>query len=258
MTTFPPDNLCLEMPANPLVDDICLPGNICLSYVRDGIAKIPTGADVSLDFYSQIGPALTPLMPLFDILDTVLLVFKAIEAIPDSITSLNPKKLLEIIPELAEKIDKLLNLIPQLSIPKTVKAAILNMATLVGSIATELAYIQTQNQRIADQIDRAATLGDMKMNSFLVCAQNDLNENVAATSEALKGVGRMVLLINIFLTMIGAEEIPCFGTIIEDNSDDLSVCIDLLQSLSELLRTMANAIPDPTLALTLALGDQTC
>ncbi len=255
---FPPKELCFKLPEIPTIDDICLPGGMCLSYVWDGIGKIPSVADVSLDFYSQIGPALTPLKPLFDILDTVLAIFRCVKAIPDAITSLDPRELLNCFPALAKLIDQLLKLIPQLSIPKMIKAALKNMGKLLRAIASDIEYIKSQLQRIADMIDRAADLNDVKMNGFLVCAQQDVQDSVMSTAEALKGIGRIVLLLNIFIGMIGGEEIPCFGSIVEDNLDSLDVIIDLLTTLAELLDTMADAIPDPDLALTLALGDLKC
>jgi hypothetical protein len=256
---FPPEELCFDMPDIPTIDDICFPGGFCLSYVWDAINKIPTAADMSMDFFSQIGPALSPLVPLFDVIDTALAIFRCVKAIPDAITSLDPSELLNCLPALAKLVDQLLKLLPQLSIPKMIKTALKNLAALLEGIAAELLYLQSQLQRIADQIDRAAELNDVKMNGFLVCAQNDLQDTVLSTSEALKGIGRIILLINIFVGLIGGEEIPCFGSLIEDNiSEGFDVVIDLLLSLAEVLRIMSDAIPDPDLALTLALGDLKC
>ena len=259
MSTFPPDDFCIPMPEIPEIDDICFPGGFCLSYVWDGIAKIPTAADMSTDFFSQIGPAMAPMKPFFDMLDTVLQIFKCVSAIPKSIMTLNPGELLDCFPALAKLIDQLLKLIPQLSIPKMIKAILHNLAKLLRSIASELTYIQFQLQRIADGIDRAAQLNDVKMNGFLVCAQKDLDDSVLSTAEALKGIGRIILLVNIFIGLIGAEPIPCFGSLISDNvADGFDVVIDLLTGLAKVLETMANAIPDPDLALSKLLGDQRC
>lgn len=256
--SFPPDDLCLEIPGIPTLDDICLPGGMCLSYIWDGIGKIPNMADISMDFFSQIGPALTPLKPLFDILDTVLLIFKCVKSIPDAITSLNPKELLNCLPALAKLIDQLLKLIPQLSIPKMIKAVLKNMALLLRSIASDFEYIQNELERILKQIERAASLNDVKMNGFLVCSQQDVQGSMLSTAEALKGMGRIILLINIFIGMIGGEEIPCFGSLIEGNLDNLNVLVDLLMTLADLLETMSDVIPDPDLILTLAMGDLKC
>jgi len=256
---FPPDDFCIPLGDIPELDDICFPGGFCLSYIWDAIGKMPTQADVSLDFFSQIGPVMAPMKPLFDVVDTVLAIFKCVQAIPDAITQLNPGELLKCVPALAKLIDQLLKLIPMLSLPKMLKAIIKNMARLIRSIASEFEYIKSQIQRIVELIDRAADLNDVKMDGFLVCSQHDLNQTVMTTAEALKGIGRIILLINIFIGIIGGQEIPCFGSLIEDNIlKGLDVVIDLLLTLSRLLDMMADAIPDPDLILTLAMGDQRC
>ena len=198
-TVFPPDDFCLDLDALPRLDDICFPGGFCLSYIWDAIGKMPTQADISMDFFSQIGPVMAPLKPIFDIVDTVLAIFKCVKAIPDAITQLNPGKILECVPELAKLIDQLLKLIPMLSVPKMIIAIIRNMARLVRSIASEFEYIKSQIQRIVELIDRAADLHDVKMDGFLVCSQQNLDQTVMSTAEALKGIGRIILLINIFI-----------------------------------------------------------
>lgn len=256
---FPPEELCIALPDVPALEDICFPGGFCLSYIWDAIDKIPHMADVSLDFFSQIGPAMAPLAPFFSLLDTVLAVYRCIQAIPDAITSLDPSELLKCVPALAELIDKILKLIPQMSIPKMIIAILKNMAYLIRAVASDLLYIQSQLQKIADMIDRASNLNDVKMNGFLVCAQATIEGSVMSTAEALKGIGRMILLVNIFIGLFGGEEIPCFGSLVSDNlADGLDVVIDLLLTLADILQEIAEAIPDPDLALTLAMGEQRC
>lgn len=256
---FPPEELCIALPEIPALEDICFPGGFCLSYVWNAIDQIPHMADVSLDFFSQIGPAMTPLVPFFNLLDTVLAVYRCVSAIPDVITSLDPSELLNCIPALAELIDQILKLIPQLSIPKMVISILENMSALMRGIAADMLYLQSQLQRIADMIDRAADLNDVKMNGFLVCAQDTIEGTLLSTAEALKGIGRIILLVNIFIGLFGGEEIPCFGSLIEDNlGEGLDVIIDLMLGIADVLDMIASAIPDPDLALTLAMGDVKC
>ncbi len=256
---WPPDDLCAIIESIEGLDDLCFPGGFCLSHVWGAVNQIPHLADLPLDFFSQIGPALAPLKPLFDILDTVLAIYRCVKAVPDAITNLDPTELFQCIPDLAKLIDKLLSMIPQVSIPKLIKAAIHNMAKLLRAIAADLRYLQSQLQRIADMIDRAAQLGDVKMAGFLSCAQNTIDQQTMSTAEALKGIGRIVLLINIFIATIGGEELPCFGSLMADNlSQGFDAVVDLLTGLAQVLEEMADAIPDPDYVLTLALGEQRC
>lgn len=259
MTTFPPVDLCFELPEIPTPDKICLPGGLCLSYVWDAIGKIPSLSDVNLAFFGQIGPAMAPLKPFFDILDTVLALFRCVQAIPDAITKLDPSELLQCAPALAKAVDQVLKLIPQLSIPKMVKSILHNLATLLRSVGADLLYLESQLQRITDAVQRAASLNDHTLSGFLVCAQNTVNDVALSTAEALRGIGSIILLVNIMMGLFGGPEIPCFGSLVGENLDaGFDVIVDLLTTLAEVLDSIADAIPDPDLVLTLALGDQQC
>ena len=88
--------ICIEIPEIPDPLSITLPGGVSME---------------SINLMEQIQPALTPLMPLFDIIDTVVAVFNCIKAIPDTLgPPPDPTVLAACIPELAEKVAKLLKL----------------------------------------------------------------------------------------------------------------------------------------------------
>ena len=242
-----------------LPEKICLPGGVCLDYVWDQINKIPTSADMAVDFFSQIGPAMAPLQPIFNLLDTVLAIFRCVKAIPDAITKLDPTELLKCLPGLAQAIDQVLKLIPQLSIPKMIIAILRNLASLLRGIAADFLYLQSQLQRIADMIDRASEWNNYRLNGFLVCAQDNLSTTVSATAAALAGVGSIVLAANLLLGLFGGPEIPCFGDLISGNiSQGFDVVVELLTGMAELLDIIADTLPDPDMVLTLALGEQRC
>jgi hypothetical protein len=148
-------------------------------------------------------------------------------------------------------------MIPQLSLPRLVVQIIKAMAALLRGLATDLAYIQDRIIQMANQIDRAADLNDVNLRDYIVCAQANNDEALLTTAEALKGIGRIILLINIFMGMFGGPEIPCFGELLKD-ADALGPVIEILNALATLLETIIIAIPDPQYAITLALGEQSC
>lgn len=262
MATLPsiiPADLCIAFEKAGLPDDICFPGGFCLSHIWDAIGKIPHATDLSLDFFSQIGPAMAPMKPFFDVLDLALSIFRCVQAIPDCITKLDPSELLDCLPALAKAVDMVLKLIPQLSLPKMVKAIIHNLATLVRGVAGDLRYIQSQIERIAQAIDKAADLQDVQLNGLLTCAQSNVEQTVFSTADALKGIGRIILLVNILIGLFGGDEIPCFSEgFLDAMADGFDALIEMLTTLATLLDEIANAIPDPDLVLTLALGEARC
>lgn len=251
------DISCIELPSPPDKLEICFPGGFCLSHIWTGIDKIPHIADQPLQFFGQIGPLLGALQPVFTIIDTVVALFKCLVAIPKAILSLNPSELFECLPNLVEIINKLLSMIPQLSAPRMVRQAIIAIARLLQGVASDLSFLNAQANRVLEAIDRAADLGDVRMSNLLACRQNTLNAQAQATGEAMQGIGRIVLLVNIIIGLFGGKvEIPCFGDSID--SSDLGGSIELLTDIAGVLLDIAEKIPDPQYILTLALGNTRC
>jgi hypothetical protein len=256
---WPPDDLCLALSVPPALDDICLPGGVCLRYVQDAAGKVPHASDMVLGFVGQLGPAMAPLAPVFNLIDGVLAAYNCIKAIPDAITSLDPGKLLDCVPALAAVVDQLLHLVPQLSLPKLVKACLTTLAGLLRGIAADLRYTEAQLTRISQAADRAALLGDARMAGFLVCAQGDHQAVQDATVQALAGLSRFILLLNLFMGLFGGPEIPCLSALVEDGvAAGFDEAVAVLTDVADVLAALAGAIPDPDLALTLALGRQEC
>lgn len=255
----PNQTVCLDLPEFPKIDDICFPGGFCLSHVHQAINAVPHGADVPLQFFSQIGPAMAFLQPLFKIVEFAVQIFKCIEAIPDAITNLDPMGVIECVPGLADILNYILEMIPQVSIPRMIIKLVRAMAALLRAVASDFEYIKSQIQRINDAINRAADLNDVEMSGFLQCAEKTAEDSMMSTATALQGIGRIILLINIFVAIIGGEEIPCFTTIAADKlAGPLDVVIDVLTGIAEVLDEIADNIPDPIYDLTLALAAQKC
>jgi hypothetical protein len=178
-------------------------------------------------------------------------------AIPKAILTLNPEELFECIPELIEIINKILSMIPQLSVPRMIKQILIGIAQLLEGVASDFDYINSQFQRVLDAIDRAADLNDVSMGNLLACRQNTLDDTALSTAEALKGIGRIILLANIMIGLIGLDmEIPCLSDSLDTSA--LDVLIDLLLEIARFLRYLATLIPDPQFAITTALGDLRC
>jgi hypothetical protein len=202
---------------------------------------------------------MAPLAPIFNLIDTVLAIYKCVKAVPDAITKLDPGELLDCLPALAALIDQLLSLIPQMSLPKLIKASLTTLATLLRGVAADLAYTQAQLTRIVQAAERAASLNDSKMAGFLVCAQHDHQAVMDSTAQALAGLSRFILLLNVFMGLFGGPEIPCFSDLVETAMDEgLDPVIELLRDLADILSDLARMIPDPDLAQTLALSQQQC
>ena len=253
------DFLCRDWPTWTAGEDVCFPGGFCLSQIVDAINQAPSPAQIIMQYFEQLGPVMAPLKPIFDIIDAVLAVYKCVKATGDAIAELDPTKIFDCIPELVEIINNLLNMIPQMSLPRMIQKILRTMASLLRGIATDLLYLVDKLEDIAAAIDRAADLNDVTLSGFLACSQATIQDQAFGMADVLAGIGRIILLVNILMGLFGGPEIPCFGALVKDAlPGPLQPIIDVLNLLADLLDYIANLIPDPQLALTLALGDLKC
>ena len=220
--------ICLEIPEIPDPFAITLPGGVTMQQIN---------------LMEAIQPALTPLMPIFDIIDTIVAVFNCVKAIPDSLgPPPDPTVLAACIPELAEKVSKLLRLIPMLSLPYTIIGIIDLVIDTLRQARTQLLHLQQQMVQILGAIDRATNLEDAGLMAITSCAQANVAQEAANVGKALASLGKLIGLLNIFLGMVGAPEVPDLSDLAGRPLDDVIPPID---AIVEALQTVRSAVPVP-------------
>jgi hypothetical protein len=220
--------ICLEIPEIPDPLSITLPGGVTMQQIN---------------LMQIIQPALTPLMPLFDIIDTVVAVFNCVKAIPDSLgPPPDPTALAACIPELAEKVAKLLRLIPQLSLPYTIIGIIDLVIDTLRQARSQLMHLQQQMQQILGAIDRATELEDAGLMAITSCAQANVAQEAANVGKSLASLGKLIGILNIFLGIVGGPEVPDLSNLAGRPLDDVIPPID---AIIEALQTVRSAVPVP-------------
>lgn len=220
--------ICLEIPEIPDPLSITLPGGVTMQQIN---------------LMQAIQPALTPLMPLFDIIDTVVAVFNCVKAIPDSLgPPPDPTALAACIPELAEKVAKLLRLIPQLSLPYTIIGIIDLVIDTLRQARSQLMNLQQQMQQILGAIDRATELEDAGLMAITSCAQANVAQEAANVGKALASLGKLIGILNIFLGIVGGPEVPDLSNLAGRPLDDVIPPID---AIIKALQTVRSAVPVP-------------
>ena len=220
--------ICLEIPEIPDPLSITLPGGVTMQQIN---------------LMQAIQPALTPLMPLFDIIDTVVAVFNCVKAIPDSLgPPPDPTALAACIPELAEKVAKLLRLIPQLSLPYTIIGIIDLVIDTLRQARSQLMNLQQQMQQILGAIDRATELEDAGLMAITSCAQANVAQEAANVGKSLASLGKLIGILNIFLGIVGGPEVPDLSNLAGRPLDDVIPPID---AIIEALQTVRSAVPVP-------------
>ena len=220
--------ICIEIPEIPDPFSITLPGGVSME---------------SINLMEQIQPALTPLMPLFDIIDTVVAVFNCVKAIPDSLgPPPDPTVLVACIPELAEKVAKLLKLIPQLSLPYTIIGIIDLIIDTLRQARSLLLHLQAQMQQILGAIDRATDLEDAGLMAITSCAQANVAQEAANGGKSLAALGKLIGLLNIFLELVGAPTVPDLSNLAGSPLDEV---VPPLDAIVDQLSQVRDMVPVP-------------
>ncbi len=220
--------ICIEIPEIPDPFQLTLPGGVTIEHIN---------------LMEIIQPALTPLVPLFDIIDTIVAVFNCVKAIPDSLgPPPDPTALAACLPDLAEKVSKLLKLIPQLSLPLLIVRLIDLVIDTLRQARSELMHLQQQVQQILGVIDRATNLDDAGLMAIAQCAQANVAQEAANVGKSLAALGKLIGLINLFMGMVGGPEIPDLSNLAGRPLDDVIPPID---AIIEALQTARSAVPVP-------------
>ena len=221
----------MTLPICKLLDEIPDPFQITL----------PGGVTIErINLMEVIGPLLAPLTPFFNIIDTLVAIVNCIKAIPDVIT--DPTAIGACLKELGEKIAALLKMLPQLFLPLLLIQLIDLLIDTLRQARTELLHLQQQMVQIMGAIDRASDLDDAGLMSLAQCAESNVAQEAANVGKALASLGKLIGLINLFMSMVGGPEIPDLSDLAGRPLDDM---IEPLDALVEALETARAAVPVP-------------
>ena len=220
--------ICLEIPEIPDPFQITLPGGVTLERIN---------------LMEVIQPALAPLMPLFDIVDTIVAVFNCVKAIPDALgPPPDPTVLAACIPELGKKIAKLIRLLPQLSLPILCKQLLALIIDTFRQARDQLVHLQQQIVQILNAIDRATELEDAGLMAITSCAQANVAQEAVNVGKALASLGKLIGLLNLFLGLVGLDPVPDLSDLAGRPLDDV---IEPIDALITTLEKAKQAIPVP-------------
>jgi hypothetical protein len=204
------------------------------------IPGVPDPTDVSKQLLAQANAALAPLVPVFNIVDAIIALFNCVKAIPDSLgPPPDPTKLAECIPDLAEKIDKLLKLIPQLSIPVLIAGLIDVLLFYLQGFRGQLEAIIAHQARLLAAATRAAELGNVQLRTVVDCANATMDAYLQNLNEGMKPLNRLVALLNLFLQLAGLSPIPDFKNL----GDDAEAALAPLDAVIDSLKTIRAGLP---------------
>ena len=224
-----------------MTSDICLE----LESIEDPpVITLPGGVDIQhLNLLEIMQPALTPLVPIFDIVDAIVAAFNCLQAIPDTLgPPPDPTVIAACLPDLAEKVQKLLRLLPMLSLPHLIVRLIDLVIDTLREAREALLHLQQQLQQITGAVDRATELEDAGLMAIAQCAQANVAQEAANVGKSLASLGKLLGVIGMFMGMIGGPEVPDLSNLAGRPLDQV---IPPLDALIDALQTARAAVPVP-------------
>lgn len=223
-----PSPILIRIPPTPDPQRLTLPGGVSIEH---------------LELVEVIQPALTPLMPLFDILETVLALFDAVKAVPDTIgPPPDPTALAEALQKVAEKVVGLLRLVPQLSLPFTIVGLVDLILHALSEARDVLVALQARAEALGAAEERAHELGDPQLLEIVECARANIEQEAANLGKRLGALGTLVGILNLFTSMIGAPEVPDLSSL---SGESLDAVVEPLDALVDVLTAVRSAVPLP-------------
>lgn len=239
--------ICIALDTGPGEFCVVLPGGLSFCATADvEWGDIPS---VARSLMQQINTGLAPLGPIFTIFDVLVAVFDCINAIKDAFgPPPDVSKMATCISNLQQAINKLLELHPAVSIPKTIKSVLNVIILFLRGIRAEVAQLIAFLSDLAGSELRAAELGNFEMQAAIDCANDQISVELVNLNESIKPLSRLMGVIKLLFEVAG---LPCVQIPLDPIPDDFTQ--DLLTPIDAAIEFIT-AVRDNIPALDFQLG----
>lgn len=197
-------------------------------------------SEIVRSLFAQVNGALAPLTPIFDIIDLAKKLVDCVKAIPDVVgPPPNPQKLEDCLPGLLEALDKLLHLLPPLSVPKLVKDIISAIVMGLLGLKLQLRALIQQSVRILALATKAAKPGNVVLNSILDCAKGNFDAQMQNLNDSIAPLNRLLGVVNLLLELANLPKLPE----LDDLGDDPEAALAPLDTAIKTLQAASAALP---------------
>ena len=222
----------MPQPADPLKITMPCGGEVVASLPGMPVANGKALAQALMD---KANAAMTPLMPIFKLIDAFLVGVEFGKSIPEMLV--NPGKLIELLEKLVKAASALTKLVPPLSVPllalEFIDALLAYLEGMIAEIEQLVAFM--------DKVDAMRQQADQYPSLNVVVEVSEYNLDVMRTSisNSAGAVGTVVKLVNAIMGLAGLEPIPDFSSMPEDPREMLEPLRDVVREV----RRIRNLIP---------------
>lgn len=228
---------CVHVTATSQGMKIRLPGGAELAPNLPS-ADFPSLLDVTKGLLAQVNTALAPLVPVFNVIDLGLSLFNFAKAA----ATLSVGDMVEALKKVAENADKLLGLIPQLSVPVMILDIVDMLLATLNGIVGELNVMAQEVARIDAARVVAENLENAEMTAILDCAQENIDAQISSLNEGLAPLNRLLGLLNILIALVPGDIIPALPTF-DTLGGSVAEALAKIQAALVTLQNIRNAIP---------------
>jgi hypothetical protein len=187
---------------------------------------------------------MAPLMPIFNIIDAVLALVECVQAVPDALgPPPDPTKMVAALSQLAEKLPKLLDLVPQLAAPRMIIGMLNTLVDFLEGLRDQLEAILLQAERTLAARAKAEALGDQNLLHIAECAEGHTQAQLQAMADALAPMNTLARALNLFLGLLGLPEVPALDGLIDSANPEAGFAA--IDALVVALRSIRDAVPLP-------------
>jgi hypothetical protein len=216
---------------------IVLPGGVTLSAPSPS-ATIPGPDEMTNALLASANAALAPLAPIFDMLDVLVALVNCVKAVEQCLgPPPDPSKLVQCFPKLEQALAKLLQIVPQLTVPVMIGGLLDVIVANLSGLRNQLIAVISKQLAIAGAQTRAKQLGSAALQTAVDCATQDLAAAMLNLNQNSAPLGRLINTLNAFLDLVGLPEIPAIGTLGSDAQAALAPLDDVIQTLTVIRKT---------------------
>jgi hypothetical protein len=208
----------------------------------------------------QFAGVLGPYMAIFKIVGFAKDILDAVTAIPDCITQVNPKPLIDKLVKVTQDIDQLLGVLPPVSVPAMIQDLLGALITYLQGLKSQIAGLQAATQVTASLEARASSLISTypaaagELTQIVQAAIGDTLGMVSALDAQQCAFNELIGTIIILCGLLGLKPpplLPCFGaasvTTAVDLLSELSIVVDALDAMIVLLTALGQALGGATM-----------
>lgn len=229
--------LCVALSSGPGELCITFPGG--LTVCAQAGFDVGDPGDITASLFGQINSALAPMQMVFNVIDVVKAIFDCVKAIPDCLgPPPDPSKLAACIPDLAKKIDALLQMLPIFSIPVLVAGLIDAVIAALTGLKIRLQALLAKQLKLTNASLIAAKVGNVQLQTAISCSSANLDIQLANLNSQLAPLSRLLGVINFLLQLAGLPcipAVPSLGALSDEILEPIDDFIKILQAIKAAL-----------------------